>query len=68
MWNYEGMTVTGLYMGDFPVTGKVELSRVKYGGEVTHHIALESPIVVYGATRDRVILDHKEIESVRDFA
>ena len=65
MWNYEGMTVTGHYMGEFPVTGRVELSRVKYGGEVSHHVVLESPIEVYGATRDRVILNHKEIESIK---
>lgn len=68
MWNYEGMIVTGKYLGDFPVTGVVELSRVKYGGEVTHHVALDTPIEVYGEMRDRVILEHSEIESVRDFA
>lgn len=68
MWNYEGMTVTGKYLGEFPVTGKVELSRVKYGGEVSHHVVLETPIEVYGEMRDRVILEHRNIESVRDFA
>ena len=66
MWNYEGMTVTGLYMGDFPVVGKVELSRVKYGGEVSHHVVLETPIVVYGATRERVILEHRNVATVKD--
>ena len=66
MWNYEGMTVSGMYMGEFPVTGVVDLSRVKYGGEVSHHVNLETPIVVYGATRDRVILNHSEIETVKD--
>lgn len=65
MWNYEGMTVSGMYMGEFPVTGVVDLSRVKYGGEVSHHVKLETPIVVYGATRDRVILNHSEIETVK---
>ena len=66
MWNYEGMTVTGKYMGEFPVTGKVELSGVKYGGEVPHHVALDNPIMVYGATRERVILEHRNVESVKD--
>lgn len=66
MWNLEGMTITGKYMGEFPVTGVVELSRVKYGGEVSHHVNLETPIVVYGATRDRVILEHAFIETVKD--
>ena len=66
MWNYEGMTVTGKYLGVFPVKGVVELSRVKYGGEVCHTIVLKRKIKVYGAMRDRVILDHPQIESVKD--
>ena len=28
MWNLEGLRVEGLYMGEFPVEGRVELSRV----------------------------------------
>lgn len=64
-WNLEGLTVTGKYLGTIPVTGRVELSRVKYGGEVSHHIVLESPITVYGAVRDRVILEHGFVSSVR---
>lgn len=64
-WNLEGLTVTGLYMGTFPVTGRVETSRVKYGGGISHHIVLESPITVYGAVRDRVILEHGFVSSVR---
>lgn len=65
MWNYEGMTVTGKYLGEFPVSGVVELSRVAYGGKVKHTIVLPEPIMVYGAERDRVILDMAEIEQVR---
>lgn len=64
-WNLEGLTVTGMYMGEFPVTGRVEISRVKYGGRISHHIVLETPIQVYSAIRDRVVLDHNEISSVR---
>jgi len=63
-WCLEGLTVTGLYLDLFPVKGRVELSRVQYGGEVSHHIQLEKPINVYGAFRDRVILMHKDIETV----
>lgn len=66
MWNLEGMNITGRYMGEFPITGKVRLSRVKYGGVVSHHIELDNPITVYGNVRDNVILNHFEIESVRD--
>ena len=66
MWNLEGMTITGKYMGEFPVAGVVELSRVQYGGTVSHHVDLETPIVVYGATRDVVILNHANIETLKD--
>ena len=66
MWNLEGMTVYGDYMGEFPVSGKVELSRVAYGGDVKHHVILDSPIRVYGSERDRVILNHSEIVRVKD--
>ena len=51
-------------MGSIPVAGRVELSRVKYGGEVSHHVALDSPVEVYGAVRDRVILEHRYVEQV----
>ena len=63
-WNLEGLTVRGSYMGEFPVSGTVELSRVKYGGGVCHHIKLDECVNVYGATRDRVILNHSEINQV----
>jgi hypothetical protein len=64
-WILEGMTVTGKYMSIIPVKGKVELSRVAYGGEVKHTLVLDNPIRVYDAVRDRVILKHSEIESIR---
>ena len=32
MWNYEGLRVSGDYLG-FPVTGVVNLSRVAFGGD-----------------------------------
>ena len=63
-WDLEGCRVNGLYMGCFPISGKVELSRVQYGGEVSHHIALDEPIKVYGSVRDRVILEHKFINRI----
>ena len=63
-WNLEGLTVKGMYMGDFPVTGRVELSRVKYGGGVSHHVVLDTPIEVFSAIRDRVILDHENVVRV----
>ena len=66
MWNLENMSVTGLYMGEIAVSGVVELSRVAYGGEVVHTVVLDTPITVYGAVRDRIILEHKYVEFVSD--
>ena len=64
-WNLEGLKVTGMYMGEFPVSGRVELSRVKYGGGVQHTVVLDEPIQVYNAVRDRVLLDHENVVRVR---
>jgi hypothetical protein len=66
-WDLEGLTVTGLYLGSIRVKGKVDLSRVEYGGEISHHVQLEKPIEIYGEIRERVILMHKHLESVRGF-
>lgn len=63
-WNLEGMTVFGNYMGEFPIRGIVSLSRVTYGGGVSHHVKLDTPINVYGAERDVVIMEHKYINRV----
>ena len=65
-WNLETMQVKARYMGEFPITGRVELSRVAYGGEVKHTVVLDTPITVYGAVRDRVIVENQHIEQVRD--
>jgi hypothetical protein len=66
LWNLEGMQVSGLYMGKFPVSGKVWLSRVKYGGEISHHINLDKSVEIYGTERDSVILNHSEVLQVRN--
>jgi hypothetical protein len=63
-WNLEGLRVNGLYMGMFPISGTVNLSRVKYGGEVAHHLTLDEPIKVYGAMRERIILEHKFVNRI----
>ena len=63
-WNLEGKRVIGMYMGDFAVSGTVRLSRVKYGGGVSHHVELDNPVKVYSAVRDRVILDADEVKGV----
>lgn len=63
-WNLEGLSVTGMYMGEFPVSGRVELSRVKYGGGIQHTVVLDEPIQVYSAMRERVLLDHANVVRV----
>ena len=44
------------------------MSRVAYGGRVKHTVVLDEPLIVYGAERDRVILDMADIISVKDVA
>jgi hypothetical protein len=53
-------------MSEFRVSGRVEQSRVRYGGGVSHHVVLDAPVTVYGAVRDRVILEHELIEQISD--
>ena len=67
-WNLEGLRVTGLYMGVFPVSGRVELSRVKYGGGVQHTVVLDQTVQIYGQVRDRLLLDHENVSTVRSAA
>jgi hypothetical protein len=67
-WNLEGLSVTGRYMGEYPVSGRVVLSRVKYGGGIQHTVVLNEPIQIYNAVRDRVLLDHENVEFVRSVA
>jgi hypothetical protein len=64
-WNLEGLHVTGNYMGDHPVSGRVVLSRVKYGGTVQHTVILDRPLHLYERVRDRVLLDHENITKVK---
>jgi hypothetical protein len=64
-WNLEGLVVEATYLETFPVEGRVELSRVAYGGSVKHTLVLTSPINVYGAVRDRVIVDHETVTRVK---
>jgi hypothetical protein len=65
-WVLEGLIVSGFYLDEYPVEGRVELSRVAYGGTVRHTLELLTPLELYkGVVRDRVILDHSQIVRVR---
>jgi hypothetical protein len=63
-WDLEGMEVVGMYLKEFPVRGRVYMSRVRYGGGVTHYLKLERPIEVYEVFRDAVTLDESEVMEV----
>ena len=60
----DGMRIVGMYLGDYAVSGTVRLSRVKYGGGMSHHVTLSRPIKVFGAVRESIILDATEIKGV----
>jgi hypothetical protein len=63
-WNLEGKRVNGFYMGQFPYTGMVVESRVKYGGQVQHTIQVDTPFEVYGSVRDHVLVSTTEINKI----
>ena len=65
-WSLEGLNVSAMYLDQFPISGTVESSRVQYGGRVCHTIILDTPLAVYGSVRDRVIIDHSQVNKVRD--
>ncbi len=64
-WCLEGLVIEATYLESIPVEGRVELSRVAYGGSVKHTIVLTRPITVYGAVRERLIIDHEAITRVK---
>lgn len=64
-WNKDGSTIKALYLSEYLVTGKVEESRVRYGGSVSYHIQLDEPLYLFGTHRDRVIIDENQV--IADF-
>ncbi len=68
-WNLEGMTVVGFYMGEIPVRGLCTLSRVKYGGGISHHITLDNGYDAGYTKREAgegIILNHRDVDRVYD--
>ena len=65
-WNLEGLKVEGYYLNEVKVIGKVESSRVKYGGMVQHTVILDEPIQLKWRNEptDRVLLDHSYVTKV----
>jgi len=60
-WNKEGQQVSGVYLGAYTVTGMVQSSRVKYGGQVQHRVLLDKPVVVFGREAEELLLDDEEL-------
>jgi len=60
-WILEGQKVAGEYLGTLSFTGVVVESRVKYGGKVCNTIVLDTPIVIFGDIRERVLMDTEEL-------
>ena len=61
-WYREDQTVTGIYLGQFKVSGKVTNSRVKYGrGDVQHTVLLAQPITIFGTERTTILLDEQNL-------
>ena len=67
-WNLEGMWVSAVYMGEYPVSGRVESSRVRYGGEVQHTVVLDTPIQFRWRAEPalRLLVEHRFVQQVRD--
>jgi len=63
-WQLEGCNVKGKYLDQYPYTGVVTSSRVKYGGKVQHTVKLDTPITVYGDVREVILADESEDFSV----
>jgi hypothetical protein len=60
----DGQRVIGMYLGDIAVSGVVRLSRVTYGGSMSHHVTLDNPINVFGEIRKSVILEPEFVKGV----
>lgn len=65
-WNLEGQTVCARYLDLHSVKGRVELSRVAFGGRVHHTLVLDKPLNLFGTTRDRVIVEHQNVNQIID--
>ena len=61
-WIKDGEQVTANYMGQ-TITGTVESSRVKYGGEVQYTVNLDSPVQLRWRTEPtaRALINQKEL-------
>ena len=62
MMDFKDMCVRAMYLGEFPVTGRIESSEVYFDGTgVTHIVALDQPVTVNGEVLARVRIEHKNM-------
>lgn len=66
MWNLEGLSIEAKYLDEFLVSGKVESSRVAYGGNVKHTVVLNEPLSMRWRSEpaERLIVDHETVSRV----
>ena len=66
MWNLEGLCIEAKYLDEFLVSGRVESSRVAYGGKVKHTVVLNEPLVMRWRSEpaERLIVDHEAVSRV----
>lgn len=66
MWNLEGLCIEAKYLDEFLVSGRVESSRVAYGGKVKHTVVLNEPLVMRWRSEpaERLIVDHETVSRV----
>lgn len=66
MWNLEGLSIEAKYLDEFLVSGKVESSRVAYGGKVKHTVVLNEPLAMRWRSEpaERLIVDHEMVMRV----
>lgn len=66
MWNLEGLCIEAKYLDEFLVSGKVESSRIAYGGKVKHTVVLNEPLAMRWRSEpaERLIVDHEMVMRV----
>ena len=60
----DGKRVIGMYLGDYAVSGVGRLSRVTYGGAISHHVTLDNPITLFGEILESVILEPEFVKGI----
>ncbi len=60
-WDRTNQKIEASYLNKYIISGTVVESRVKYGGIVQHTVQLDTPLNLFGTTRDRVLIDEPQV-------